>query len=98
MGFQILGALVGSRSFVELFMAETFHEDLRMIFNFPMLVDLQTAFAMFLLCHAEHLSNLFHTMFPFLGILQHYIEFNIHTIVTLEKLFGVGSFSGFIDH
>jgi hypothetical protein len=27
-------------------------------------------------------------MFPSLGILQHYVEFNIHGITTLEKLLG----------
>jgi hypothetical protein len=37
-------------------------------------------------------------MFPFLGILQHYIEFDIHTIATLEKLLGVESFNGYINH
>jgi hypothetical protein len=37
-------------------------------------------------------------MFPFLSILQHYAEFNICTITTLEKLFGVGSFGVFIGH
>jgi hypothetical protein len=30
--------------------------------------------------------------------LQYYVEFDIHTIVTLEKLFGVGSFGGYIGH
>jgi hypothetical protein len=37
-------------------------------------------------------------VFPFPGILQHYIEFNIHTIITLEKLLGARSFGGFIGH
>jgi hypothetical protein len=37
-------------------------------------------------------------MFPFPCILQHYVEFNIHTIAMLEKLLGVGSFSDYIDH
>jgi hypothetical protein len=37
-------------------------------------------------------------MFPSLGILQHYVEFNIHTITRLEKLFGAGSFGGYISH
>jgi hypothetical protein len=37
-------------------------------------------------------------MFPSLGILHHYVKFNIHTIVTLEKLLIVGSFDGFIGH
>jgi hypothetical protein len=79
-------------------MAEVFHEDFRMIFNFPMFANPQTAFAMFSLCYSSHLSYLLHTMFPFLGFLQHYIKFNIHTITMLEKLLGVGFFSGFIDH
>jgi hypothetical protein len=37
-------------------------------------------------------------MFPSLVILQHYVEFNIRTIITLEKLLGVGSFGGYIGH
>jgi hypothetical protein len=37
-------------------------------------------------------------MFPYLNILQHYVKFNIHTIIMLEKLLGVGSFGGYIDH
>jgi hypothetical protein len=37
-------------------------------------------------------------MFPFLNILQHYIEFDINIIATLEKLLDVGSFNGYIDH
>ncbi len=37
-------------------------------------------------------------MFPSLGILHHYVEFNTCTITTLEKLLGVGSFDGFINH
>jgi len=37
-------------------------------------------------------------MFPFLGVLQHYAKFNIHTLVTLEKLLGVRSFNGSIGH
>jgi hypothetical protein len=35
-------------------------------------------------------------MFPSPSILQHYDEFNTHTIITLEKLLGAGSFGGFI--
>ncbi len=30
--------------------------------------------------------------------LQHYIEFDIHTIIMLEKLFGAKSFGGSINH
>ncbi len=37
-------------------------------------------------------------MFPSLGILQHYVEFDIHIVVTLEKLLGVGFFGGSIGH
>jgi hypothetical protein len=36
-------------------------------------------------------------MFPSPSILKHYIEFDIDTIITLEKLFGVGSFNGSIN-
>jgi hypothetical protein len=37
-------------------------------------------------------------MFPFACILQHYVKFDIHTIVMLEKLLGVGSFNCSIGH
>jgi hypothetical protein len=37
-------------------------------------------------------------VFPSLGILQHYVEFDTHTIIMLEKLLGVGSFGGSIGH
>jgi hypothetical protein len=36
-------------------------------------------------------------MFPSPNILQHYIEFNTHTITMLEKLLGVESFGGSIS-
>jgi len=35
-------------------------------------------------------------MFPSLNTLQHYVEFDIHTITTLKKLLGVKSFGGSI--
>jgi hypothetical protein len=37
-------------------------------------------------------------VFPSLGILQHYVKFDIHTITMLEKLFGAGYFGSFIGH
>jgi hypothetical protein len=37
--FHTLGALMGSTSFVESFVVEALHKDLRMIFNFLMLAD-----------------------------------------------------------
>jgi hypothetical protein len=39
-----------------------------------------------------------HTMFPSLGILQHYAKFNTCTTITFKKLLGVESFNGFIGH
>jgi hypothetical protein len=54
LGFHIFGALMGFTSFVELFMVEAFHEDFRMIFSFHMFTDPHVAFAMFLLCYAQH--------------------------------------------
>jgi hypothetical protein len=37
-------------------------------------------------------------MFLSPNILHHYVEFNIHTITTLEKLLSARSFGGFISH
>jgi len=37
-------------------------------------------------------------MFPSPCILQHYIGFDIHTIIMLEKLLGAKSFGGSISH
>ncbi len=79
-------------------MAEALHEDLERIFSLPMFVDLQVVFAMFLLCYVQHPSYLFHIMFPSLGILLHYGKFDTHTIIMLEKLFGVGFFGSSINH
>ncbi len=98
LGFCILGTPMGSRSFVESFMAKAFHEDLEMISNFLMLANLQVTFTMFSLCYAHCLGYLLHTMFPSPNILQRYVEFNICTITTLEKLFGAWSFGGFMNH
>jgi hypothetical protein len=51
--FHILGALVGSKSFVKLFVAKALHEDLGTIFNLIMFADLHEVFAMFLLSLLE---------------------------------------------
>jgi hypothetical protein len=40
------------------------------------------------LCCAQCLGYLFRTMFPSLGILQHYVEFDTHDITMLENLLG----------
>jgi len=39
LSFHILGTLVGSKSFIELFVAKVLHEDLGMISNFLMLTN-----------------------------------------------------------
>jgi hypothetical protein len=52
LGLCILGALVGFKSFIELFVVVAFHENLGTIFSFPMFANPQVAFAMFLLCYA----------------------------------------------
>jgi hypothetical protein len=74
------------------------HEDLGTISSFPMFANPHVTFTMFSLCFAQRFSYLLHTMFPSLGIFQHYVEFNIHTITRLEKLLGAGSFGGYINH
>jgi hypothetical protein len=53
---------------------------------------------MFLLHYAQCSNYLFCTVFPSPYILQHYVEFDIHTIVTIEKLLGEIFFGGFTDH
>jgi len=63
-----------------------------------MFANLHVAFTVLSLCYAQCLGYLFHTMFPFLSILQHYVEFNTCTVITLEKSLGVGSFGGSINH
>jgi hypothetical protein len=97
-GFSYFGAQVRSTSFVESFVFEALHEDFKMISSLFMLADLHVVFVMILLCYTQHQSYLIRIMFPSLGILQHYVKFNICTITTLEKLLDVGSFGGSIDH
>jgi hypothetical protein len=80
------------------FVVKALHENLEMTSNFLMFADLQATFAMFSLHYAQRLGYLLFTMFPSPSILQHYIEFDIHTIITLEKLLGAGSFGGYINH
>jgi hypothetical protein len=96
--FRILGALVISTSFVESFVVEVFHEDIGMMFSLLMVANPRVAFVMFLSCYAQCSNYLFHTIFPSPDILQYYVEFNIHTMATLEKLFSEGSFGGSIIH
>jgi hypothetical protein len=89
---------VGSKSFVESFVAKVFHENLGIISSLLMFANHRAIFVMLSLCYAQCHGYLFHIMFPFSSILQHYAEFNIHTIAMLEKLLGVGTFGGFINH
>jgi len=69
LGFCILGPLVGSKSFVESFVAKAFHEDLGMISSLPMFTNTHVGFVMFLLCSVQCLSYWFPIMFPFPNIL-----------------------------
>jgi hypothetical protein len=62
-----LGALVGSKSFVESFVVEVLYKDLGLLFN--LLIDFEAAFGMLLLGYAQHLNYLLCTMFPFPTIL-----------------------------
>jgi Na+-transporting NADH:ubiquinone oxidoreductase subunit NqrD len=47
---------MGFKSFIESFVVEAFHEDMRMIYSLFMLANLEVIFAMFLLCYAQRLS------------------------------------------
>jgi hypothetical protein len=77
LGFRIFGTLMGSMSFVELFVVEAFHEDFRMIFSLPMFIDPHATFVMLSLCYTQHPSYLFCTML-LSCILQHYVEFDMN--------------------
>ncbi len=61
-------------------------------------MQIDISFCDFLRYYAQHLSYLLHIVFPFLGILQHYIEFNSCTITRLENLLVVESFNIKIGH
>lgn len=50
-----------------------------------MLANPHATFIMLSLCYAQCPSYLLHIIFLFLGILQHYVEYDSHTIVTLKK-------------
>jgi hypothetical protein len=52
LSFHILGTLVGSKSFIELFVAKVLHEDLGMISNLPMFTNFKTTFTILSLCYA----------------------------------------------
>jgi hypothetical protein len=69
-----------------------------MIANLPMLTNPQATFTMFSLCYAQWPSYLQRTIFPSLGILQRYIEFDVRTIAMLQKLLGLKSFSTTMGH
>jgi hypothetical protein len=57
-----------------------------------MLVDHKMIFAMFLLCYAWHL-NYYVSMYGYFAALR-----SISYQAMLEKILGVGSFGGFINH
>jgi hypothetical protein len=51
-----------------------------------------------IISYAQCPSSLLHIIFLSLVILQHYVEYDSCTIVTLEKLLGVGSFNTIAGH
>ncbi len=53
---------------------------------------------MFFLCYAQCPSYLLPMVFLALSILQHYIKFDSCTMVTMEKLLGMGSFGITMGH
>jgi hypothetical protein len=79
-------------------MAKAFHEDLGTISSILMITDPRAAFVMFSLCYVQRPSYVLCTVFPSPCILQHYAEFDIHTINALENIFGVRYFGGSISH
>ncbi len=69
-GFHILGAPMGSTSFVESFVANVLHEDLGTIFSLLMFANLQMDFFdVLVVLYAQPPSYLLRTMFPSPSIL-----------------------------
>jgi hypothetical protein len=89
---------MGSKSFIESFVAKNFHEYFGIIFDLLMFANPQMVFVMLLLCYAQCCGYSLYIMSPFLGILQHYVKFDTHITTTLERLFGARSFGGFVNH
>jgi hypothetical protein len=52
---------------------------------------------MLLFCCASNQAT-YSVIFPSLGSLQQYIEFDVRTITMLEKLLGLGFFGTIVDH
>jgi hypothetical protein len=94
--FSYFGRLVQSKSFIEFFMTEAFHEDLGTISSFHMFTNLSVTFLKLSLYYAQWLLVSYNVSIS--RYLRHYIEFDTHTIVMLEQLFNVGSFGGSISH
>jgi hypothetical protein len=63
-----------------------------------MLANPHVAFVMLSFRYVEHLGYLLHIIFPFLGILYHYVEFDLRIMAILKKLLDVGSFSIMVGH
>jgi len=79
-------------------LCQVFYEDLGMIFSFFMLVNLWAIFydVLVMLCLMLELFASYRV-----SVSRYFAalcEFNIRTIVTLEKWLVAGSFDGFIDH
>ncbi len=89
---------MGSLPFVESFLLKVFQKDLNTIISLIMLTNPQATFAMFSFCYAQRLNYLQYIVFPSLGILQRYTEFDVCSIVMLEKQLGSRSFGTIVGH
>ncbi len=82
--------------FVESFVIKAFQENI--IISLPMFVNPHVVFAMLSFYYAQHPSYIFHIIFPFLNILQHYTKFDSRTMVMLEELLNAKSFDIMVGH
>ncbi len=89
---------MGSLQFVESFVLKVFQEYLSMIINLFMFANPQATFAMLSFYYVHRPNYLQHIVFPLIGILQHYIEFDACTIAMLKKLLALGSFNTTMGH
>jgi len=89
---------MGSLPFVESFVLKVFQKDFNTIVSRVMLTDPQAAFVTFSFCYAQRPNYLQYIVFPSLGILQRYTEFDVRNIIMLEKQLGSISFGTIVGH
>jgi hypothetical protein len=77
---------MGTMLFVDSFVVKMFQKNLNTIASLPMHANPKAPFVMLLFHYVQHPTYSLHVIFLSLGTLQYYVKFDLHTMVTLEKL------------